>query len=285
MPKVARSLINDELFATDVAPAFRVEQRVVTPQQAIHWLETALQNRLLAPARVSEYAQDMRHHQWLLSGQPLLFDQEQRLMDGRHRLNACIEAQTPFETFIIYGLPHSVMPVIDTGKARTGSDVLSIVRGVSNAKQIASALRWVWLIGTGKVTSYGHRATMPRMLLLDYLDAHPDLSHSLPAARKTYRILIPGLSVALHYLYAKKDPELADRFFHDLAHGEELHHHDLMYVLRERLMKDWGAKTKMTPVYKAALTIKVWNAWRHGKFVGHMLRWRDDTGEPFPTIT
>jgi hypothetical protein len=285
MPKVALKDYGVPL-ETDVAPTFRVEQRRVTPLQAAQWLENCLPNRPMTRDRVESYAQSMRDGAWLLSGQPLLFNPEGRLMDGRQRLTACVESQCAFDTFIIWGIPDEAMAVIDTGRSRSGGDALAIARDVPNSRALAAALKWVYLFESDRVLWGGDRVTIGRPLLLKLYDEHPLLANSLPPARQAKRIVSMALGTALHYFFARKDQALADTFFEHLSHGSgNMDTRHSMYRLRQQLMKQWGAKEKMTNMLKAALLVKVWNDWRTGKYDRGRVQWRDDNpNEPFPTI-
>ncbi|WP_298263519.1 hypothetical protein [Acidocella sp.] len=50
---------------------------------------------------VRAYALAMRERRWVLNGVPLIISNTGQLRDGYQRLLACLEAQTPFETFLI----------------------------------------------------------------------------------------------------------------------------------------------------------------------------------------
>lgn len=52
---------------------------------------------------IPDMARFMREGSWALNGQPLLFDTENRLIDGVRRLKACVLANVPFETCVVRG--------------------------------------------------------------------------------------------------------------------------------------------------------------------------------------
>jgi hypothetical protein len=259
----------------------------ITPDQARVWLDNKLHNRRVHQSKLRDYADAMKSGRWLYDGEPLIFDAEGKLMDGQHRLLACVEAGVPFETYCVFGIDREAMVVLDTGAMRSPGDTLDIMRGVDNAKMVAAALNWSWVYESGRSSQYVGKAQMPRDLLLDYADKHPAIKDSLPYGYKAKKFLPPASATALHYLMAQKDQELADEFFSALVLGENLHTGEGMYVLRKRLQNDWGAKLRMAPVYKCALTVKIWNDWRRGVILRKTLRWRIGLGqeeEKFPEV-
>ena len=71
---------------------------MVTPELASEWLgKSCAKNQNVVQKRVGQYAKMMRKGEWVISN-PLTFDMEGSLIDGRHRLHAVIESGsiTPF---------------------------------------------------------------------------------------------------------------------------------------------------------------------------------------------
>ena len=74
----------------------------------------------------------------------------------------------------------------------------------------------------------------------------------------------------MHYIFAKKDPELADIFFDGLYSGYDLPSSSPIFVLRERLLKEQIAKGKRGKATVSQETIlhwaiKTWNFLRAGE--------------------
>jgi len=65
--------------------------QTITPQQARHWLEhNNNHNRHLNPTTVKKYASDMREGNWQMNSMPIVFSDTGQLLDGQHRLAACV---------------------------------------------------------------------------------------------------------------------------------------------------------------------------------------------------
>jgi hypothetical protein len=117
--------------------SFEVE--TVTPETALTYLKTRSQGydpemkRSPAEARaIAAYAAAMRVGGWIMNGMPIIFDQEGRLVDGEHRLLACIEADTPFDTLVARNVQSDTLHTIDQHRRRSYTGVLE-ARGVRNA--------------------------------------------------------------------------------------------------------------------------------------------------------
>jgi hypothetical protein len=131
-------------------PPIHGKRRRITPWIAEQILTVYnTHNRGPKRGKIKIYAADMRQgsgsaqspHGWPYTGDTIKFTDANRLGDGQNRLMACIQAQTPFETLMVFGIPDWVFPFLDRGKNRDGGDVL-FVEGHSYTTQLAAAIRW-----------------------------------------------------------------------------------------------------------------------------------------------
>ena len=83
-------------------------------------------NRPLRTSCIERYADIIKRGQWELNGETIKFDTSGTLLDGQHRLSAVILAGMPIKSYVIRDLPRKVFDTLDTGKGRTGADVLSL---------------------------------------------------------------------------------------------------------------------------------------------------------------
>lgn len=266
--------------------SIRIMKMVVTPGQAQTWLDMAPRNRTLRPAKLLEYSTAMANHAWKESHQGLAFDAHGHLLDGAHRLHACIKAGVPFTTLVSFGIDPAVRQFMDIGVTRTPGDILGIDREQTQTNLLAATLRWLWVYDQGKMTT-DFRRSLPKSELFVLRDRYINLPGSFWVA--SMQTLLPqSLGVALHYLMAKKDAHLAEEFMKELGLGEGLHREEPMYKLRTVLLENVrNTKRKMTPAYQAAIVIKTWNRWRVGnKTHGRTPRWisSGEKAEQFPTI-
>lgn len=77
-------------------------ETTVTPTMAKQWLKNALPIHL-SDDMIDQYAVIMRNGRWRLEPtQPLQFDATGRLVDGQHRLYACIKANRSFPSAVVH---------------------------------------------------------------------------------------------------------------------------------------------------------------------------------------
>lgn len=99
----------------------------ITPEMAVELLKHNHGNRKINRANVRRIADDMLTGAYKLNGETLKLYEDGSLADGQHRLNACILANVPFQTYIIKGIKRDVLPTIDAGKTRNMVDSLNMI--------------------------------------------------------------------------------------------------------------------------------------------------------------
>ena len=106
----------------------------VTPEMAEKWLSRNIENnRKINDDRVNAYAREMKDGKWLVTGQAIQFDENGVLIDGQHRLQAVIKAQTPVQMLVTTGLSPTAVNVIDTMQARSVNQIMRMT-GASDLK-------------------------------------------------------------------------------------------------------------------------------------------------------
>ena len=104
-----------------------VERMVVTPDQALEWLDnTNTNNRKVSDKHVQRLARDMTDGKWVLTHAGIAFDPEGTLLDGQHRLWAICFSGVAVEMFVWRNIEPQSMMAIDSGKARSLADILNI---------------------------------------------------------------------------------------------------------------------------------------------------------------
>lgn len=112
-----------------VAPITEQESNAITcvmeiikPEDAKRILDEMPAQRSLNRDTVILYAESMKNNEWLLNGETIIFDEEGKLMDGQHRLSACVESGVPLHTMVMRGVPRRFMPTLDIGRTRSLKD-------------------------------------------------------------------------------------------------------------------------------------------------------------------
>jgi hypothetical protein len=222
------------------AEGVRSEWKTVTPEVAEKWLLGNTHNRKVKDAAVARYAADMLNGRWRQTHQGIAFDEENRLIDGQHRLLAVIEAQTNIVMQVTYGLPMTSQAVVDDGVPRSvvdiarwsGDDMVAVTR-----MHAAVANRMLHgMSGSNDVR------TLTRQERVEFLRKHwkaVDFTVSLFPTRKVIRgVMNAGTLGAIGRAFYHEDHGRLRRFSEVLVDGvnrDERDRHAL--ALREYLLR------------------------------------------------
>lgn len=133
----------------DANPVHNVHPLQITPSWAAAVLEqheaamrapgTTMTNRSISTRRVEKYAQEMQQGKFAPITMVVL-DGSGQLLDGFHRLSACVKAGVPFGAFVLTGADSTtVLNTVDTGRRKTLQDVLRMDNW-ENPSTLSSAL-------------------------------------------------------------------------------------------------------------------------------------------------
>lgn len=260
---------------------FNVRVETITPEMAGQLLTLNNNNRRLRKEHVDSLAKAMRQHEWKLNGDAIRVG-DGVLIDGQHRLAACVKSGKSFQTLIIEGIGRDVFDTIDKGMKRKISDSL-YVRGEKNTAALAGIIQM--LIALSKGTFAAGRNRFSDVEVENYLEANPlviaSCSYASASKIRALRLLPPSIVGSLHFLFSQKDQDLATLFFDHLGNGGIFPDASPPNILRERLISNATSSSKARPVSLAAWTIKAWNAIRQDK---KMVICRFYQGEDFPGI-
>jgi len=230
----------------------------ISPETARQYLQLNERNRPVSAHRVATYAMIMKNRQWILTGEPLIFN-DGRLLNGQHRLLACVQANETFDTFVVRDVPEAAFTVMDSGLNRKLSDVLAM-DGFNNAKDVAAMANLVIGYCTGKTTFAF--VTVQRQNIIEHVrknaltyETAVQVGHAARNAGFT-RSVFGALAVFVH------DHQRFDEFIHGVLNGVNLQHGDSRLTLRNWFMARHG---RQASVVKFCATIKSWNAFVEDK--------------------
>lgn len=260
-PKKSKSFHSDVREIIDVT----WERIVVTPDMARAWLDQNTSNRKVTKGHVDKIARDMKAGNFPFTGDAIRFDSNRVLIDGQHRLLACVKADTPFETLVIYNLQPETQDKLDAGKARNASDILSMT-GHHNTLILSGACRLILEERQDKTIGKTQFTTSE---ILGVLDRHRELpSCVIRCAGKKYPrgLSIPQLAtiyyVGKHLLNA---PNIADEFLSVIQTGIPMYDGDAAHAYREKIVKDSGGSTALKRTEKWRLFKHAWNLFSVGQ--------------------
>jgi hypothetical protein len=269
--------------APPVLPPAETQLQVVdiTPAQAQAWLDNGGPNRRIKPTTVRRYAAHMRRGEWRLTYEAIKLDEESRVRDGRHRLQAIVDSGMTVRMLVVRGVDEAAFDVMDTGKVRTPADVLSI-HGYTSTVGKSAAIRNLLFIerqGHLNASTDDVRALYSGPAVLAYAQQHPEIEDTYPLALALTRAGLmggPGVWAAAFTLFWRIDPQATQEMARYLISGAGMDAGHPLLMLRNRVMnRDARMFTRAFNGRQELLgmIIKAWNAWRQGETISR-LTWR-----------
>jgi hypothetical protein len=289
-----------EIAALSVTQPGSVLKAIITPEVAKSLLANInTANRPLSAARVKQYADVFKRGQYVFNGESIQvgIDSANRLilLNGQHRLSACVMAGASFETVLVVGLPTDVFSTIDRGKTRSHSDVLSVA-GFKNTHNIQPAARILVAMEAG--FSPAIRSTMNLITaedILQYVRANEEVLMDAHTIAGRISAVAGGIQSAwiIFYVHAYQQrvqagfsgQEVAE-FCKAIETGASLKHLNPALALRQWLGRG-GSKRKGASgknVAEAATFITTFNKWVEGASLQQVRPWSAEASE-FPAIT
>lgn len=259
----------------------KTQVMTITPKKAQELLEGNKRNRPVRKSHVRQLAEEMKAGKWVVNGVPIIFNGK-LLIDGQHRLLACVESGKPFETLVVSDVAPNSFLTIDVGRKRTAADTLA-TRGEENYSALAAAAYIVEVYYSKEFgdrftskTRYSNRAVADAMK--SYVALPASVSFCVPLRTKTVPISIMS---ATHYIFSRIDHIRADDFIRRMATGENVKSGTPMAELRARLVENYTSIRKHSRGYLISLIIKAWNAERTGREIKRLRGWTSGE-EQFP---
>jgi hypothetical protein len=238
--------------------------KTITPEMARAWLAQNTKNRPLNVDRWMRYALDMMDGRWKYNGDAIRLDSTGRLLDGQHRLHACVESGCSFVADVITGLDPDVFDTIDIGDARKAADIVSVA-GFANASH-ACALAYLLLLDRKNGV---HKPGKPRPTKTQVIQLAKSDALITEAARRASQwgrsIVSPRVLSFCFYKFCAINRDMAEAFFEAFTTGTNLDKTNPVYLLRERVLVNSQQRRKMPYVDVIALFYRAWNAGIEGR--------------------
>lgn len=193
----------------------------VSPELAKQWLASSGGNRPHRQRVIARYADDMKAGRWLLTGDPIGFNEDGALIQGHHRLTACVLAGVPFRTVVAFGLPNDSFMAMDMGTGRTPGDTIGLAVSPRNAVRVAAIARAAYALRGGFTLDTTKVQTIPRRTLVEMVREEQDaFDEAIEVSWETHPMLIQT-SVGAVYM-ATTEKEAYRSFIHAVAEGAGL---------------------------------------------------------------
>lgn len=195
-------------------PSLVVEK--ITPNVAEKFLSLNTSNRNISEANVSFLAKEMSLGLWRNNGETIKFSKSGKLIDGQHRLHAIIKSNTYQDMCIVRGLDDDSFTTIDTGKARSGADVLYL-SGFNYATNLSSITRNVLVFRRFKTFHSNGKYKPSNTEIRNEAISNKKLAESATFSGNTKASLIPKSALGVfHYYFGLINKAERDEFFDKL---------------------------------------------------------------------
>lgn len=184
-----------------------VKYVVMTPVQAQKLLDTTVSyNRPITPTNVARLAEDMRDGRFLFTGSTVVRDWRQRLIDGQHRLKACVDSGAKMPVLVVEGVSESAILLLDQNKTRTVGEILKVSqRTVTNQSTVVAA---VMVLMQGDKELARHVNNRPRVADMVW-ELHTEIVPWASWAKSTLASSVSFIVSRQHQLGARKDRRAA----------------------------------------------------------------------------
>lgn len=271
---------------------------LVTPAMAKLLLLYRRENREMVPGAIRRYVDQIFLGQWSATGQPIILDTDDRVVDGQQRLAAIIETKKPVAILFVRGIPESAFTFMDNGVARTAKHLLEAYRDrngnpldrpgdLSNA--ITLAIRYARASKT-KNHSMDREGVEPQLPLTAF-KAHKqfsDLSLWHKESRKAFSALglTPGVSICAMFFTCSANRDKSYDFWEGVSTGINLKKTSPVLALRNFLIKEIGAEEKPRSFMERSLaaTAIAWNLCMAGTRCSERLKVKLQKDDQFPTF-
>lgn len=259
----------------------------ITPEIAEQMLGHNIHNRNMRDDFVYKLAEAMLRGEWRVNGESIKFDWFGNILDGQHRLAACILSEVSITTYVVRGLEPPAQDTIDIGLIRRNHDQLSL-NGYVSTRNLAACLRWIYLLrGDLMKSSRSYRNSLTPDQCKQMLADEPAIPEDLKFTNilKDHVPFPQPLAGAMYHEFTMRGQGDANDFFLRFANGDNLPTGHPVLILRNKMFREYGRTPRLPSNYFGAFMVKAWNAYRDGRTIGR-IEWHPsgEKNEPFPEI-
>lgn len=225
------------------AATIETRHEFVTPEMAEVYLLKNRNNRRLDQRHVQRLMRQFRGGGFPHVPEPIAFDTNDELINGQHRLTACVRTKIGFSAQVSIGWPPDTKEFIDMGKGRTPGDNLEL-HGIPDPIVTAAIIRGVLCIASVAkgVSPTPHQS-------LEFARSHSvTLAEASLLVRKIpsqFRRQWLGAIYVIATDYLNEKTTGAE-FLNVFATGMPAYEGDPAHIVRERILRDTNHRSKMS---------------------------------------
>lgn len=233
----------------------------ITPDQAELYLQMSKGNRSLKEAKIDSLQRDMLAGNFRMNGESIIFSEDGTLIDGHHRLCACLKSGLKIQSVVVRGVASDTKSTIDTGASRTAGDHLSI-DGYKNSNTLASICNVLLSLRLGRPRSANPSVSE----VYEFIQEHPLIHYAATFAAFKKVPRVSALLGAIYLIAAENaETETAEMFRDVLSSGVPAYPGCPAHALRERISRD-AMRGKPTPLRELhKIFFAAWNKFTMGE--------------------
>lgn len=263
-----------------------VNIETITPEKAKEILtKNNLSNRPINNKNLEKIVKAMTNGSFSSNGDTITFAQDGRLLDGQHRLSACIKANYTLTVPVVYGVDFdTAFMTKDSGFKRTTQNRLEFYGIYGSYVKTAISLT-ILLIGYERKSVNipdSLTITVDETDIINRMLSQPEILDSAKFAHsssQSKKILTERLLGFTHYLFHQYFPQEAAEFFEKFERAENLSANSPILLVRNYLIDDKIQPNvlKLTKKRKLELVFACFKAF----VFGYSLKIHKKTGEIF----
>lgn len=269
----------------------RIEKVTIEPNIARSWLELYnTKNRFLSRTRAERLAQANRNGEWLFNAQPIQFATDGTLLDGQHRLLACVLSDIAIESLVIWGVDANSQHTMDMGKPRSVADILAL-EGYAQHFALAALAKRIALYKAKGLRYALHQSNVqtPGEILKEARELANPQRHVAEAKAIARVLRLNPTVVGLFMWITDQIDEVDSNFFWSrLRSGVDLRDGQAIYALRVWATdpsRDTMTNNSQSRTVHGAMIAKAWSKFRTGETVARLnFRMGGAKPEAFPEL-
>lgn len=266
-----------EYVQVDAEELVRVDIETITPKVAEAWLMFNKGNRSMRMRHIASLEQSLRAGEWKLTTDAIGFSETGRLINGQHRLKACVNTGIPIVAIVARNIPEETFTVLDQGTRRTLADLLHGRKSSFAVAAVVLRIAAHEVLGApiGMKDGWSTFAPMSKVEAMEFYESNTAGIEKVLAdymAAKTLRFQTEAACASWYIRKHSKDQTAIDAFFADVFDdSSSLPGTDPARTVRDRILRMVAMSQKPDPRAVVNLYIKGWNARRKGVVVDKLM--------------
>ena len=247
------------------------EIRTITPEEASKLLAGNRNNRTIRPTRIAFFEGQLKRGEMQLTHQGVAVSPSGRLLDGQHRLIACVNTGIPLMTMVTWDVPQEAFAVLDSGCARTAGDALRANDAPSAITASAAIRLWIYYTQIPGLVWVGNTCSslVSTSVIIDTYSQDPEAwnwASTTASSLSMTRYVAPAPAACLLYLATTEagfGRGFMRSFLAQVREGADLPNGSPILAYRNRVIT--GLLQKRQGQQRLADYIKVLNAYATGQ--------------------